>query len=51
MNGRNTRPKDAEIQKMRGRRETIFIPKHSTLLKRVGGDSDNHARTLGGREG
>lgn len=48
-NGKNRRHKDAEIEKMRGRRETIFILKHPSLLKREGGDSDNHMRIYGGR--
>lgn len=33
-----------------GKQETIFILKCPTLLERVGGDSDNQARTYGGRK-
>ena len=41
------RCRDAEDM---GKQETIFILKCPTLLERVGGDSDNQARTYGGRK-
>jgi len=47
--GRNTRPKDAVMQKTKGRQETIFILKRPTLFRRVGGDSDNRAKTHEGK--